>query len=223
MRLNSTAVGDGYCGAGLQCAPCLRSSFDSCRATVVIVSVLLCCTAAMEELCMRFGGQKAATALLLLLALACSMRIAAQDLDPASSITADPVQLSEIQAAAAAAAAADPALSMQRLSTRQGSPIQKPAGKTLLPPNRKLTKLPQMRPLSMREMKAQYKGAQAPMTSLSTGRGPIDSQAYGTSGASFSASRFTADYYTLGKQRVGTLFSRIGGDWYVCTASVINR
>lgn len=160
-----------------------------------------------------------ATALLLLLALTSCMRIAAQDLDPASAMTADPAQLTEIQAAAAA----DPALSMQRLSTSKGGRIQKPAEKPLLAPNRKLTKLPSMRPLSMRDMKAQYTGAQAPMTSLSTGRGPIDSQAYGTSGASFSSSRFTADYYTLGKQRVGTLFSRFGDKWYMCTASVINR
>jgi hypothetical protein len=55
--------------------------------------------------------------------------------------------------------------------------------------------------------------------------------ANGLSGASFSDSRFSPEYYTLGNQRVGKLWMRHstapeeagGPGWYLCTASVINR
>ena len=51
--------------------------------------------------------------------------------------------------------------------------------------------------------------------------------ANGLAGASFSDSRFSPEYYTLGNQRVGKLWMRYTIDsqpiWYYCTASVINR
>jgi hypothetical protein len=57
--------------------------------------------------------------------------------------------------------------------------------------------------------------------------GAVQPMANGLAGASFSDSRFSPEYYTLGNQRVGTLFmshstATVPG-WYYCTASVINR
>lgn len=51
----------------------------------------------------------------------------------------------------------------------------------------------------------------------------IHTMANGLAGASFADSRFSPEYYTLGQQRVGTLYMRFGGNWLSCTASVINR
>jgi hypothetical protein len=76
--------------------------------------------------------------------------------------------------------------------------------------------------LTAGDLASQYTGGTRPQ--VFRGRSPgFKPQANGISGMSYSDSRFTADYVTLGQTRVGRLFMMFDGRWYSCTASVINK
>jgi hypothetical protein len=72
------------------------------------------------------------------------------------------------------------------------------------------------------DLEAQFTGTKRPQ--VFGGRSTdFKAQANGVGGIPYSDSRFTADYYTLGKTRVGKLYMSFGRRWWVCSASVINR
>lgn len=102
------------------------------------------------------------------------------------------------------------------------APVSLPAGAKVLQKHRTVKELPAMSAMTMPEMKDMYSGPTAPRST----KGAINRPrplANGEVGSSFSDSRFTSEYFTLGQGRVGRWLFRSDNVWYSCTASVIQR
>lgn len=155
--------------------------------------------------------------------------------DDAAAVQVDPAFKAGGAAAAAAATTATPkGLTLfTRLATKRtgGSttpPVSVPKSTPYSSRFPKVAKLPEMKALSMQDISATYTGRRAPRAFGPNTR-TATPQANGAAGASYSDSRFGEEYWQLAKGRVGTLFTRFTDastgktNWYICSASVINR
>jgi hypothetical protein len=108
--------------------------------------------------------------------------------------------------------------------TPQLRPVRAPAAGTQVRTRTPTVKqLPAMAALSMSEMKGLYSGPAAPRVSAPRKAAAPQILANGVLGGSFSDSRMSSEYVSLGQSRSGRLLIRFGGRWFGCSASVINR
>lgn len=137
----------------------------------------------------------------------------AQPLDPAAAADAAPGQRA-VRGKGGLLTTGNPSI--------QPAPISIPPGTRVLEISKTVKELPTMSAMTMTEMKGMYSGPTAPRAGRERNSGPKP-LANGLDGPSFSDSRFTSEYVTLGQGRVGRLLMRFNGTWYGCTASVIQK
>jgi hypothetical protein len=170
-------------------------------------------------------GRLAAAAVLvvLLLVLGCSLADAQAAADPAAP--AAPRRAARARGSRLPPGVGPLITSGVHTATRtpQLQPVRAPAGTQFRKRTPTVKQLPAMTALSMSEMKGLYSGPAAPRVSGPRKGNTPQILANGVWGGSFSDSRFSSEYFSLGQSRSGRLIMRFNGTWYQCSASVINR